>query len=150
MCPASIEIYTYGHTLSRHVALPIWTAEHHLASVGNLDFHIDRGLADGVGGDLAVRLNGDEDARLGRAVKLLQVHAEGAVKVEDVGADGLAGGIGEVDAGEAEGVLQRPVDQQRSEEHTSELQSLMRISYAVFCLKKKKYKQERRVTVRKE
>src|SRR3546814_10019331 len=29
-------------------------------------------------------------------------------------------------------------DQKRSEEHTSELQSLMRISYAVFCLKKKK------------
>src|SRR3546814_7310939 len=28
----------------------------------------------------------------------------------------------------------------RSEEHTSELQSLMRSSYAVFCLKKKKYK----------
>src|SRR3546814_9016034 len=28
----------------------------------------------------------------------------------------------------------------RSEEHTSELQSLMRISYAVFCLKKKKNK----------
>src|SRR3546814_7283154 len=31
---------------------------------------------------------------------------------------------------------------QRSEEHTSELQSLMRISYAVFCLKKKKIKSE--------
>src|SRR3546814_7349822 len=30
-----------------------------------------------------------------------------------------------------------PVADQRSEEHTSELQSLMRISYAVFCLKKK-------------
>src|SRR3546814_5423597 len=30
----------------------------------------------------------------------------------------------------------------RSEEHTSELQSLMRISYAVFCLKKKKIKQK--------
>src|SRR3546814_3570456 len=29
----------------------------------------------------------------------------------------------------------------RSEEHTSELQSLMRISYAVFCLKKKTHKQ---------
>src|SRR3546814_7415537 len=29
---------------------------------------------------------------------------------------------------------------ERSEEHTSELQSLMRISYAVFCLKKKKHK----------
>src|SRR3546814_6092821 len=31
----------------------------------------------------------------------------------------------------------------RSEEHTSELQSLMRISYAVFCLKKKKTKTKR-------
>src|SRR3546814_4657737 len=30
----------------------------------------------------------------------------------------------------------------RSEEHTSELQSLMRISYAVFCLKKKKKKKD--------
>src|SRR3546814_8957315 len=35
----------------------------------------------------------------------------------------------------------------RSEEHTSELQSLMRISYAVFCLKKKqKQKQPKRIT----
>src|SRR3546814_8669146 len=33
-------------------------------------------------------------------------------------------------------LLRRPAG--RSEEHTSELQSLMRISYAVFCLKKKK------------
>src|SRR3546814_1065890 len=31
-----------------------------------------------------------------------------------------------------------PANPQRSEEHTSELQSLMRTSYAVFCLKKKK------------
>src|SRR3546814_1402272 len=35
----------------------------------------------------------------------------------------------------------RRIDTLRSEEHTSELQSLMRISYAVFCLKKKKKKQ---------
>src|SRR3546814_4714678 len=34
-------------------------------------------------------------------------------------------------------------DRQRSEEHTSELQSLMRISYAVFCLKKKNKKKKR-------
>src|SRR3546814_8015523 len=33
-----------------------------------------------------------------------------------------------------------PACGRRSEEHTSELQSLMRISYAVFCLKKKKYR----------
>src|SRR3546814_4185974 len=32
-----------------------------------------------------------------------------------------------------------PITCERSEEHTSELQSLMRISYAVFCLKKKKH-----------
>src|SRR3546814_1515417 len=32
----------------------------------------------------------------------------------------------------------KPPTSSRSEEHTSELQSLMRISYAVFCLKKKK------------
>src|SRR3546814_5196752 len=35
----------------------------------------------------------------------------------------------------------------RSEEHTSELQSLMRISYAVFCLKKKKKQQTDTVTL---
>src|SRR3546814_4429327 len=34
----------------------------------------------------------------------------------------------------------------RSEEHTSELQSLMRISYAVFCLKKKKQRTQSRTT----
>src|SRR3546814_4008013 len=34
-------------------------------------------------------------------------------------------------------------DYERSEEHTSELQSLMRISYAVFCLKKKKTPQKK-------
>src|SRR3546814_17796180 len=34
-------------------------------------------------------------------------------------------------------------DDDRSEEHTSELQSLMRISYAVFCLKKKNKKENK-------
>src|SRR3546814_6534092 len=37
-------------------------------------------------------------------------------------------------------VRPKPAAAHRSEEHTSELQSLMRISYAVFCLKKKKTK----------
>src|SRR3546814_1285448 len=40
--------------------------------------------------------------------------------------------------------LPPPGDSRRSEEHTSELQSLMRISYAVFCLKKKKIKNTQR------
>src|SRR3546814_8223169 len=35
----------------------------------------------------------------------------------------------------------------RSEEHTSELQSLMRISYAVFCLKKKKHNNQKKYAV---
>src|SRR3546814_6012281 len=38
----------------------------------------------------------------------------------------------------------------RSEEHTSELQSLMRISYAVFCLKKKNKKQTECTSVRSQ
>src|SRR3546814_1236973 len=38
----------------------------------------------------------------------------------------------------AGGLASRSRTARRSEEHTSELQSLMRISYAVFCLKKKK------------
>src|SRR3546814_7517183 len=45
-------------------------------------------------------------------------------------------------AGLPEGPICNPgrasIDADRSEEHTSELQSLMRISYAVFCLKKNK------------
>src|SRR3546814_5771465 len=40
--------------------------------------------------------------------------------------------------GQPAGSMSGGEQQMRSEEHTSELQSLMRISYAVFCLKKKK------------
>src|SRR3546814_4944776 len=43
---------------------------------------------------------------------------------------------------EMHGDVQRIDGLHRSEEHTSELQSLMRISYAVFCLKKKKTHQK--------
>src|SRR3546814_7190948 len=51
---------------------------------------------------------------------------------------GLACGIiGQRGAGLAAVGARHVDDQARSEEHTSELQSLMRISYAVFCLKKK-------------
>src|SRR3546814_8784151 len=42
--------------------------------------------------------------------------------------------------GDFAAVLRRPLAPLRSEEHTSELQSLMRSSYAVFCWKKKKNK----------
>src|SRR3546814_9288749 len=55
----------------------------------------------------------------------------------------LAGALEFANAARKEGV--QPIigcDFERSEEHTSELQSLMRISYAVFCLKKKTKKHE--------
>src|SRR3546814_3091780 len=50
------------------------------------------------------------------------------------------GGIREVEeeCGITIATLGTPLEPTRSEEHTSELQSLMRHSYAVFCLKKKK------------
>src|SRR3546814_7921939 len=53
--------------------------------------------------------------------------------------------VGLADYGKAGGYLERQIRRwkrqyERSEEHTSELQSLMRISYAVFCLKTKKKK----------
>src|SRR3546814_7826073 len=46
--------------------------------------------------------------------------------------------VGVVGIGPARRPDVQPADGDRSEEHTSELQSLMRNSYAVFCLKKKK------------
>src|SRR3546814_3954157 len=54
---------------------------------------------------------------------------------------GLAAGQGGLPAGRTPCPCRRPQDlpDARSEEHTSELQSLMRISYAVFCLKKKNF-----------
>src|SRR3546814_1157308 len=54
----------------------------------------------------------------------------------------VAGGIGEFEFAQHHAGLGAVAHAEavRSEEHTSELQSLMRISYAVFCLKKKKNK----------
>src|SRR3546814_3487399 len=46
--------------------------------------------------------------------------------------------LGDVDAERRHQQRRGGIVDDRSEEHTSELQSLMRISYAVFCLKKKK------------
>src|SRR3546814_3542003 len=69
----------------------------------------------------AVAIGGDQ-----RAIARLQRHRDAAV------ADHRAGVIAAPDGEVAAGKLFR------SEEHTSELQSLMRLSYAVFCLKKTK------------
>src|SRR3546814_6553266 len=75
---------------------------------------------------------------------LFPVALEGALKLKEISyiqAEGYAAGelkhgpIALIDDNFFEVAL---LADNRSEEHTSELQSLMRISYAVFCLKKKK------------
>src|SRR3546814_1321932 len=67
-----------------------------------------------------------------------RLHREGAaVTVADINPEMLGVGMERAKKRGLEGLV-------RSEEHTSELQSLMRISYAVFCLKKKKKHQQNR------
>src|SRR3546814_3098406 len=64
--------------------------------------------------------------------------------LEDDPVAALSATLAEVQAAMAEEGVEEPLRftaALRSEEHTSELQSLMRISYAVFCLKKKNRKQ---------
>src|SRR3546814_2430041 len=106
--PATTEIYTYGHTLSQHDALPLWPRL--------------RGWIEESRDDLRMR------QRIARAA------AEWQASERDT--DLLYRGTPLLTAQEW---LARNPDLvgDRSEEHTSELQSLMRISYAVFCLNKK-------------
>src|SRR3546814_11874084 len=97
---ATTEIYTYGHTLSLHDALPISDCD-------------DPADGESCGGrpDLPV--------------------AQGCARDDDAADDRCAEGDS------SEHLSGRDPGTERSEEHTSELQSLMRTSYAVFCLKKK-------------
>src|SRR3546814_4781143 len=64
------------------------------------------------------------------------IAANHAQRLVDRGRVGAGGAHGRVHAGTD---ISGHEKTRRSEEHTSELQSLMRISYAVFCLKKKKH-----------
>src|SRR3546814_7267713 len=63
-----------------------------------------------------------------------QVDVNVDVKEKPTGMINLGVGYGSSE----KAILSAGISEDRSEEHTSELQSLMRISYAVFCLKKKK------------
>src|SRR3546814_5791827 len=75
------------------------------------------------------------DRQFGRLVTVgmdMQMHARSMQGLDDIAQLG-GGNVPQAVLGAV--VIAGP---RRSEEHTSELQSLMRISYAVFCLKKKK------------
>src|SRR3546814_2443830 len=74
-----------------------------------------------------------------KEIKILTTKKEQEELNEELQA-GTEATSGENKAEETTASPEAAAEGQRSEEHTSELQSLMRISYAVFCLKKKKYK----------
>src|SRR3546814_10220838 len=68
-------------------------------------------------------------------IKISVENSPSVMAIECVEGDGFKDGEFRSEGGNCN-AMRRPI--RRSEEHTSELQSLMRISYAVFCLKKKK------------
>src|SRR3546814_10629359 len=115
---ATTVIYTHWHTPSPHDALPIY----------------DRPCA-----DLVERRGAGRDARQ-------QCLHHARVQLVDGAAVGPLRGVGHLDrvaharGGQPVVLVADAAHGRRSEEHTSELQSLMRISYAVLCLKKKNTK----------
>src|SRR3546814_18919458 len=114
---ATTEIYPYGNTLALHDALPIFADDRKLrqgAAIGHRS-GIDAGQNFSIGGRFGLRM-GDLHRQRRQQRRLARLGVAGLQIIV---------------------VLHDPT---RSEEHTSELQSLMRISYAVFCLKKKKTK----------
>src|SRR3546814_1089691 len=119
---APTEIYTYCHTLSLHDALPIWSPEVDLTEGGD-SFSTNLGIDTVLSGSL---------------MALNRLYAA-SVPLDDSYVSPLFGDFAQgfprsfIQSGTRDLFLSNAV---RSEEHTSELQSLMRISYAVFCLKK--------------
>src|SRR3546814_2400240 len=86
----------------------------------------------------AARLGGRAPCQQGEAQADRQAHGSRRLRTR---ARAAFRGAAACTAARLERERQRPAGALRSEEHTSELQSLMRISYAVFCLKKKKSNQ---------
>src|SRR3546814_1852200 len=83
----------------------------------------------------------DDAKRVDRAFCRLATCHRNSIIIEDLESDIGARGHRGADRQQSAmliGAVAKILEDMRSEEHTSELQSLMRISYAVFCLKKKK------------
>src|SRR3546814_8946203 len=128
---ATTEIYTYRHTLSLHDARPISVLQFKRHGPRRPQRRLHRPAAGGAGAGA--------DRAAGRLRLLAAPLALAGRRRRAVAAahreHGLLGGDHR-DPG-AGAVRHRHLHGGRSEEHTSELQSLMRTSYAVFCLKKK-------------
>src|SRR3546814_5446045 len=134
MFPATTEIYTCGHTLSLHDAFPVWTAGHGpetdaLLARGTTFFADLTVTAEGSFGErarsLASRITGD----LERVQRVLDAHELALQERDD-----LARRLPESQAGLArvDGEISTAAHaNERSEEHTSEHQSLKRITSAV-------------------
>src|SRR3546814_10752285 len=112
---ATTEIYSYGHTLSLHDALPISSASRPTPCLGCIS-------TPSPGAPLRGR-----DARRG-------------ARRWDCAPPSICCKRATAAKSKKKAIVEAVTQPDRSEEHTSELQSLMRISYAVFCLKKKKQK----------
>src|SRR3546814_2036765 len=112
---ATTEIYTYGHTLSLHDALPIFRTLQQETGTALIMITHDLGVVAEIADRVAVMYAG-------------RIAESGPVEAifDDPQHPYTIGLMSSI-----------PSLAGRSEEHTSELQSLMRISYAVFCLKKK-------------
>src|SRR3546814_7232085 len=109
------------------------------SAVCSSDLHLDRrdeAVAD-------ARDGGDHALAVGRGAQRLAQFRDGgrerALDHDDAGPDRIEQFLLGHDFARAQQQFMEHFERFRSEEHTSELQSLMRNSYAVFCLKKKKY-----------
>src|SRR3546814_11348173 len=120
---ATPDIYTYGHTLSLHDALPICSPSSPPPEQSSEARHPPH------------RQSRQLQLQPRRIARTARLRGPGAAQHRR-----RRRGAGPCPGEErADRALARPRPTRgRSEEHTSELQSLMRISYAVFCLKKKK------------
>src|SRR3546814_9315819 len=121
MVPAPTETSTYCHTLSLHDALPICDRD-------GMDAQDRRAPAERQGFALPIEhraVHRTVEVPVLRLPRQQPVHVRAPARRREEAF---------IEAHEEE----LPLHEGRSEEHTSELQSLMRLSYAAFCLKKKK------------
>src|SRR3546814_6636172 len=116
---ATTEIYTYWHTLSLLEALPILVA-------GGAEHQIGGEAEQAVAPAHRAALDRFEQEIAAPRLDQLERRGDRGLAILDRALPDERGATG----------VERGAGGGRSEEHTSELQSLMRISYAVFCLKK--------------